>query len=287
MLSEAPRFAALATAGVVIGTFALMLVLEWRFPLRATVEPKGRRIVRNLTLAALSGAVGLLIQIPLLVPLSRWVATQRIGLLNLTPLPPAVHAIASVVLLDYTLWWWHWASHRVPFLWRFHLVHHVDRDMDTSTALRFHFGEHVLSVLYRGAQIAFIGASPLAVWMWQLILFASILFHHANLELPIRLERWLVRLVVTPRMHGIHHSDRFHETDSNWSSMLSWWDFLHGTLVLNVAQRSIRIGVPAFRDPRDVTVGRILAMPFLRQRKSFPTREAANTEDARATRLSA
>lgn len=277
----------LITCAVVAGMFALMLVLEHRFPLRHAVEPKARRVARNLTLAALSAAVGALIQLPLLVPLAQWVETHRFGLLNLVPLRGAASLVAGIVLLDYTLWWWHWASHRVPFLWRFHLVHHVDRDLDASTALRFHFGEHTLSFVYRAAQIALLGASSQAVWLWQLILFASILFHHANVELPIAWERRLVRLVVTPRMHGIHHSERFHETDSNWSSLLSWWDYLHGTLLLNVPQQTIRIGIPAYQDPRDVTVRRILAIPFEKQRKAWPIREPAHTEKESPMQLSA
>jgi len=287
MLTATPRFAALVTAGVIATMFALMLLLEWRFPLRKTVESKPRRIFRNLVLAALAAAVGTFVQLPILVPLSRWVGAHRFGLLNVIPMPKLASTIAAVVLLDYTLWWWHWASHRIPFLWRFHLVHHVDRDLDASTALRFHFGEHALSTLYRGAQIAILGASPLAVWIWQLILFASVLFHHSNVALPIAWERRLVRLIVTPRMHGIHHSERFHETDSNWSSLLSWWDYLHRTLVLNVPHRTITIGIPAFLDPRDVTLGRVLAMPFVRQRRAWDVREPARTEATPAAMLSA
>jgi sterol desaturase/sphingolipid hydroxylase (fatty acid hydroxylase superfamily) len=168
----------------------------------------------------------------------------------------------AVLFLDYTLWWWHWANHVVPFLWRFHLVHHVDRDLDASTALRFHFGELALSVGWRALQITVIGAEPYAVWLWQTILFASILFHHSNVRLPIGWERWMVRLVVTPRMHGIHHSDRREETDSNWSSILSVWDLLHRTLVLDVPQHEVTIGVAAYAREEDVTLGRILALPF-------------------------
>src|SRR6185369_8913232 len=118
----------------------------------------------------------MLLQVPLLIPISRWALTHRAGLLNLIAMPAALQVGLSVVLLDYTLWFWHYANHRVPFLWRFHLVHHVDRDLDASTAMRFHFGEQGLSVVYRCAQIAVIGATPLAVWIWQTILFASILF---------------------------------------------------------------------------------------------------------------
>jgi sterol desaturase/sphingolipid hydroxylase (fatty acid hydroxylase superfamily) len=109
-----------------------------------------------------------------------------------------------------------------------------------------------------------IGADPLSVAIWQMLLFVSILFHHSNTRLPLALERVLVRIVVTPRMHGIHHSDYENETNTNWSSLLSVWDYLHGTIRLDVPQKSVSIGVPAFDDPEKVTLGRILAMPFRR-----------------------
>ena len=266
---QPPRFAAAITASVIVVVFGAMLILELLRPLRRSVESKPRRIVRNLTTAATALGVAMLLQTPLLLPVSRWTLDHHAGLLNIVPIPAAWRLALSILLLDYTLWFWHFASHRVPFLWRFHLVHHIDRDMDASTALRFHFGEHALSTLFRAVQIVAIGATPLAVWSWQAILFASILFHHSNVELPIAWERRLVRLIVTPRMHGIHHSDRFNETDSNWSSLLSCWDYLHRTIVLAVPQNDVVIGVPAYHNPRDVTIGRILVLPFVRQRRDF------------------
>src|SRR5262249_42445637 len=196
---------------------------------------------------------------------------RGLGLLPMTGLAPTVRTVIAVVLLDYTLWIWHVATHRVPFLWRFHLVHHVDRDLDASTALRFHFAEHVLSVGYRALQIVVLGADPLAVWIWQIVLFVSILFHHSNLRLPARLERVLVRLIVTPRMHGIHHAQREEWTNSNWASILTCWDFLHRTMRLDVPDEEIVIGVPAYNDAREVTLGRILTLPFRRQRADWTT----------------
>lgn len=268
-MTQPPRFAAVITASVIVVAFGAMFFFERRRPLRLSVESKTRRLVRNLTTGSTALAVSMLLQAPLLVPISRWAMTRRAGLLNTVAMPEAVRAIVSIVLLDYTLWFWHYANHRVPLLWRFHLVHHVDRDMDASTALRFHFGEHAFSVLYRAVQIVVIGASPFAVWTWQLILFASILFHHSNVELPLEWERRLVRFVVTPRMHGIHHSDRLSETNSNWSSLFSWWDYLHRTIMLAVPQNEVTIGVPAYRSASDVTIGRILLLPFVRQRRDF------------------
>jgi len=245
----------------------VLVVLEAARPLRRTVEPRPGRITRNLGLGGLGLALLSLLQAPLLLPVAEWARRHDFGLLNRVSLPRGAEIALAVLLLDYTLWHWHWLTHRVPFLWRFHLVHHVDLDLDASTALRFHFGELALSVPYRLMQVAVIGADPSAVALWQLLLVAAILFHHSNLRLPWGVERVLVRLVVTPRMHGIHHSDYENETNSNWSSLLSAWDYLHGTLVLSVPQRAVSVGVPTYGDPREVTLGKVLALPFRKQRE--------------------
>ena len=108
--------------------------------------------------------------------------------------------------MDYTLYVWHILTHRVPLLWRFHAVHHVDLDLDASTALRFHFGELAVSVPYRAAQIALLGVDAEALSYWQMFLSLSVLFHHSNVRLPREFESVLSWFVVTPRMHGIHHS---------------------------------------------------------------------------------
>ena len=109
----------------------------------------------------------------------------------------------------------------------------------------------------------------LAVAIWQAVLFASILFRHSNVRLPRRFEAVLALFVVTPRMHGIHHSARPDETNSNWSSLLSVWDFLHRTFRLDVPDEAVVIGVPAYLDAREVTIGRFLTLPFRRQRDDW------------------
>jgi sterol desaturase/sphingolipid hydroxylase (fatty acid hydroxylase superfamily) len=257
--------AQLITCAVIFGTWGLLALLEWRAPLREAVEPKLRRTARNVTLSVFSLVVGLVMEMILVVP----VASLNLGLLHLTAWPAWLEIAIAVLFLDYTLWWWHWASHNVPFLWRFHLVHHVDRDLDASTALRFHFGEHFFSFFFRALQIVVIGAPLYAVWLWQLMLFVSILFHHSNVRLPVRLEAVLVRLVVTPRMHGIHHSNRRGEAFTNYSSILAAWDYLHRTICLALPQREVTIGVPAYPSANDVTLGRIVGIPFKRRRDDW------------------
>jgi len=246
-----------------------MLLAERFAPLRRSVESKLRRVIRNLTVGGISLALTPLLQALLLQPVASWIQRDRVGLLQAVSWPVWMETIVTIVLLDYTLWWWHWANHRVPFFWRFHLVHHIDRDLDTTTALRFHFGELALSVPIRAAQMIVIGVDAWTLWLWQTILFGAILFHHSNLRLPLAVERLLVRLMVTPRMHGIHHSDRLNEANSNWSNLFSWWDYLHGTILLNVPQPHLTVGVPAYSQESEVTVGKILSLPFRRQRRDF------------------
>jgi sterol desaturase/sphingolipid hydroxylase (fatty acid hydroxylase superfamily) len=277
-LRSVPAFA--ITAAVIVIAGGSMLLGERLAPLRRTVESKFRRVVRNLSAGGVSLALMSLAQAPVLQPVGSWIVRERIGLLQLVQWPHWVETLIAIVLLDYTLWWWHWANHRVAFFWRFHLVHHIDRDLDTTTALRFHFGELALSIPVRAAQMILIGVDTHILWLWQTILFASILFHHANVRLPVGVERLLVRLIVTPRMHGIHHSDRLDETNGNWSSLLSAWDFLHRTMRFDVPDERIVIGVPAYRDPHAVTLGKILLLPFQRQRDDWETTRKLPAEEA-------
>ena len=167
------------------------------------------------------------------------------------------------MLLDYTLYVWHVLLHRVPLLWRLHLAHHVDLDLDVSTALRFHFGEFIASIPWRLAQVAIIGVPPRTLALWRALTLAEVAFHHANLRLPLPSERLLALLIVTPRLHGIHHSVVRAERDSNFSSGLTLWDRLHGTLRTDVPQEKITIGVPPYAEPGDVTLGKTLALPFV------------------------
>lgn len=276
-------------AGVLaIGAFGALTWAERRRALRADVEPKERRVARNLVVAAVSAAAVQVAERPIVRPLARWVERRRIGVLHRLPLPSWLRTAFAVVLMDYTLYWWHVAEHRVPWLWRCHAVHHVDLDLDASTALRFHFTELVASVPWRAAQVTVIGVTPSALVLWQRLLMLSILFHHSNVRLPIGVERWLGHLVVTPRLHGIHHSIVEEETNSNWSSGLTLWDRLHGTLKGNVPQQEITIGLPAYRDPDEVTLPRILVMPFTDHRAleelpsgGVPAREPTSVPDER------
>lgn len=257
------------SAPLVVGAFGLLWLLERRRPLRRKVEPKLRRNARNLAVAGVAAASLQLIERPIIQPLTTLVERRSWGLLKLLRLPKWLEVLLAVILMDYTLYVWHMLTHRAPFLWRFHVAHHVDLDLDASTALRFHSGELIISTGWRAGQVMLVGVSPLSFSAWQTFLLICVIFHHSNLRLPIEVERGLNRFFVTPRMHGIHHSIIREETNSNWSSGLSVWDRLHGTLRLNVPQEEITIGVPAYRDAVEVELVEVLKMPFVEQRPTW------------------
>jgi sterol desaturase/sphingolipid hydroxylase (fatty acid hydroxylase superfamily) len=212
----------------VAGVTAL-LVLERRRPLRRPVEPGVARLARNLLIGAATSVVVSKLERPIVEAITRAAEERRFGLLPRLPLPHVAKTALALVLMDYTLYWWHVLLHRVPFLWRLHEPHHADRDLDTSTGIRFHFTEFLASIPWRCAQVALIGVGPGALALWRKLTLVEVLFHHSNLRLPRALERVLSRFVVTPRVHGLHHSIVRDERDSNFSSGLAVWDDLHGT----------------------------------------------------------
>lgn len=269
----------LIVGGALLGLAAIALfAVEKKRPLRKATQAEPGRSLTNLALGMISMATVALIEAPLTKPLAERAERRRDGLVQILPLPPWARDAAAVLLMDYTIYLWHVATHKVPFLWRFHLVHHVDLDLDTTTALRFHAADMAISAPYRAAQVALIGVSPRALQMWQGWFLFSILFHHSNLALPEWFEGILARFVTTPRMHGVHHSAVQDETDSNWSSGLALWDHLHGTFRLDVPQAEIRIGVPAYREPGETGIAASLAMPFAHERDAWAPPQRKPTE---------
>jgi len=249
--------------GVLVGgTAVLLFALETRQALRAPRrEKRSVHTSRNLAIAGLAGVAMMMVETPLLRHVSRHVEARNWGLAPLVTRDPVLRVVVAVLLLDYGLYLWHVLTHRVPVLWRFHMVHHVDLDLDASTALRFHAGEMLLSVPWRLAQACIAGAGPMAVSVWQTLLFVSILFHHSNVRLPIGVERRLRLVIATPRLHGIHHRPEASCLNSNWSSGLSVWDLVHGTHCWK-EDAQLATGVPGHLDPTDVTLRRMLALPF-------------------------
>jgi sterol desaturase/sphingolipid hydroxylase (fatty acid hydroxylase superfamily) len=263
----------------------LLLCLERIAPLRRRVSSFVRRLLINLGMSALAFLAAATLVRPAAMAALHWSSGKPFGLLLLTRLPPAAQIIAGFLLLDLTFYWWHLANHRVRFLWRFHNVHHLDPDLDVSTGFRFHFGEVAMSAGFRAVQVTLIGVSLPAFAAYEIVFQANTLFHHSNVRLPIGLERLLNLFLVTPRMHGIHHSQVRREANSNYGVVFPWWDRLHRTLGLNIPQAEIVTGIPGYSRPEDNQVARLIAMPFLKQRDywrkpdgTVPEREATDVE---------
>jgi sterol desaturase/sphingolipid hydroxylase (fatty acid hydroxylase superfamily) len=220
----------------------------------------------NLAVTALSFAVGVAVVRPAALGWAGWSQAHSFGLLPWTGLPWWAQGLAGFLLMDLTFYYWHRANHVYPLLWRFHNVHHVDPDLDVSTSFRFHFGETLYSTVFRGLQVGLLGISVFTYLLYEFCFNLATMFHHSNLQLPLNLERRLNRLLVTPRMHGVHHSAIGPETNSNYSVIFSWWDKLHRSLRLNIPQRDIVIGVPGYLLPGDNGIKALLALPFQKQR---------------------
>lgn len=178
----------------------------------------------------------------------------------------------DIVVLDALIYWWHRANHVVPFLWRFHEVHHLDRFLDTTTALRFHFGEVALSALARAGIIIVLAIPFTSVVVFETLILIGTIFHHSNLALPPRLERALSRVVITPSIHWVHHHAIRRDTDSNYGTLFSFWDPLFGTRSPTPRTPEMAIGVER-RGERGLT--HLLVRPFLSERRRLePARQA-------------
>jgi len=225
--------ATVAVWGTVVG------VAETAAPLRRRTSPRRPRWSTNAKAAAVGGLLVRLAVVPAMLA----VASRFRGRGLLAALPRPTRFVAGLVLMDGALWLWHRANHAVPSLWRFHAYHHLDPDLDVTTALRFHPIELLLSIAARAIPIAVLGASPQMVVTYEIVLQCATLFHHGNVRLPACLDGALAHAVVTPRMHGIHHSREADHTNSNWGVVLSLWDRVAGTQRLDVPQESIVIGI--------------------------------------------
>ena len=255
-LKRFDRWAAPALALVGLG----LLLLETRRPLRRRTRPRLERWRRNVLLAAPAMPAARLTLLPAMVGLAQR-AAPHYAARRLAQLPPALRLALEVLALDYLAYSWHRLLH-APLLWRLHRVHHNDLDMDLTTAWRFHFGEMLASIPYRAGLPSLLGIRPATVLAYEAGFEACTAFHHSNWRLPLATERWLAPLLVTPRAHGIHHSQVQRETDSNFGVVLTLWDRLHRTLRLNVPQAAITIGVPAYPDPARQTVAQLLLLPL-------------------------
>lgn len=214
-----------------VGLLAFLAAWESVAPRRRLCAGRSWRWLANLGLLAVSTASLLLLATASVAPVAAAKAAELrgVGLLHWVDLPYAAKFLIAFVLLDLAIFVQHWTTHAVPWLWRLHRVHHTDLDVDTSTAVRFHPGEMILSLLYKTLLIWILGAHFLAVAVFEAVLNLSALANHANIRLPKSWEPFLRLIWVTPDMHRVHHSVRPGETNSNFGNFIPWWDRLLGT----------------------------------------------------------
>ena len=267
MMPDFVRQFEVTTTVIIVVIFLAQLIIETRFSLRQGKRSKIERFLINVGVSALALATGAYVVAPVALRLASWNSESPFGLLRFLSLPFTTEFIIGFLLMDLTFYYWHWANHSIAFFWRFHNVHHVDPDLDVSTSFRFHFGEVLYSLGLKAFQIYLIGIPMVTYLVYELIFQCATMFHHSNVRLPITVERCLNKIIVTPRMHGIHHSIVKDETNSNYSVIFRWWDLMHGTLRLNVKQSDVVIGVPAYLDPADNKFVNLLILPFRKQRE--------------------
>ena len=245
-----------------VGFFLLILILmniyeclsPWRPPVRS------QRWLANYGLVIL-GAILVRLVIPVSSTLfAKWVASQDAGLFNILDLNPIASLIGGLILLDLAIYGQHWFFHQWTWGWNLHRVHHCDLHLDTSSALRFHPLEILLSMAFKFLLIWILGLSPLTILTFEVILNGGALFNHANIQLPQKLERLARLFIVTPDMHRIHHSQFLKETNSNYGFNLSVWDRLFKTYTDPSNQQQIKIGLEEEKSP--LNLWKLLRLPF-------------------------
>ncbi|MFA9386905.1 MAG: sterol desaturase family protein [Methyloceanibacter sp.] len=255
---------------VFAGVFLVMAAVEFFWPKRKLIASKGRRWLTNIGISVTAGVL-IRLMATAIVPIAAvavafYAEDHQIGLLNHAPWPAWVKVAVSLVLLDLAIWAQHLASHKIPVLWRLHKVHHADRDIDVTTAVRFHPIEIGLSMLWKIVVVLVLGAPPLAVFLFEVILNACAMFNHANVALPGWADAILRLVVVTPDMHRVHHSVRRREHDSNYGFNLSLWDRLFRTYTAQPegGHQGMTIGLNTYQNEEPSKLGWSLLLPFRR-----------------------
>lgn len=258
--------------GAFAGIFAAMACWELLAPRRRQAVGRLWRWPSNLGLVTLDTLLVRLVFPTAAVGVATLAQTRGWGLFQALGLPEWATLIASVIILDLAIYLQHVLFHAVPVLWRLHRVHHADLEFDVTTGIRFHPIEILLSMAIKLAVVAALGTPAMAVLLFEVLLNATSMFNHGNVSLPVRFDRVLRWLVVTPEMHRVHHSVTPRETNSNFGFNLPWWDRLFGTYRPQPAagHEGMTLGIDQFRDPRELRLDRMLVQPFRDDDRSYP-----------------
>ena len=258
--------------GAFLGVFALVALWEIAAPRRRLRVSKAVRWTSNIGIVVVDTALVRLLFPAAAAGIAMEVGSLGWGLFNALAWPFWVEVLLAVVLLDLVIYWQHVVFHAVPGLWRLHMVHHADLDIDLTTGVRFHPFEILISMVIKVVAIGALGAAPVAVILFEIVLSATSIFNHGNVVLPSGLDRLLRLVVVTPDMHRVHHSVVARETNSNFGFNLPWWDRLFGTYRAQPAagHEGMTIGLAQFRDPRRQWLWHMLALPFTGPGGEYP-----------------
>lgn len=257
--------AELLTARAVTATLFLTVlwVAEGAWPMFICRERRTAHYARNVTLGIANAAIVATVFAGALLIATEWADRADVGLLHWINAPQYLEWPIAILAVDAWQYAWHVANHKIPLLWRFHAVHHSDAEMDASTAVRFHTGEIALSALARILVLPALGVTMIHVAVYEAILLPIILFHHSNIHIPARIDRTVRTVIVTPWMHWVHHSDKQPETDSNYSSIFSFWDRIFRTFRLRPDPENIRLGLDDFAEAESRRFVGMLAIPFV------------------------
>lgn len=256
--------------GVFAGVLVAMALFELLSPRRRLGASKLERWKTNFSIVAIDTLVVRLmgmLAVPLVaVAAAIYAENAGVGLFNVVEWPFWLEILLALLLLDLAIWFQHYVSHKIPMFWRLHQVHHADVDFDVSTAIRFHPIEIALSMLWKIALVLILGASALAVVVFEIILNGCAMFNHANIALPRSLDRFLRLVVVTPDMHRVHHSIRRQEHDTNFGFSLSVWDRLFGTYTAEPrdGHEGMTIGLETYQSKDPTRLVWSLSLPFRR-----------------------
>lgn len=248
--------------GIFLAIFAAMTVWETARPRRRLSEPRRERWPVNLGLVILDTLVVRILAGAAMFAAASFATERGVGVFHWFGFPAWSAWVITLLALDFTVYLQHVIFHAVPVFWRLHRVHHADLGFDTSTGVRFHPLEILISLGLKSAVVLLLGAPPWAVVTFEILLNGTSLFNHGNVWIPERVDRGLRWLVVTPDMHRVHHSSRVMETNSNFGFSFSWWDRLCGTYRPEPAlgQLGLEIGLEEYRKP--LHLGQLLLLPF-------------------------
>ncbi|MCB0420261.1 MAG: sterol desaturase family protein [Bdellovibrionales bacterium] len=266
--------------GVFLSVFVFVALLEVIRPHRKRALPRWHRWYSNF------GIIGLgQLTVRLLLPVTAvsaafFVQENQWGLFHWLSLPFWINVLLTVLILDFAIYWQHRFFHSIPLLWSLHKMHHQDLDLDVTSGARFHPIEIFLSALIKIGIVALIGANPVAVVIFEVLLNATAMFNHGNFLLPKRFDKWLRKFLVTPEMHKVHHSTDWKELNTNFGFNLPWWDYFFKTYKFLPTETltKMQLGITSFREPQYSHLHWLLLIPFVKYKEPNPENLSVSTE---------